>query len=886
MAAGRGGRGRALTLPAWMTAGPGGTEASAALGVSPTAAAATSSNASAAAAAAAAAAAGPAVGAAPAAAATPGGLQSYPASRGMNMNANIGGTHHRPMGMGGAGTMSSMPGGPAGGYGAHGGGHRGQQPVAGRGRGFGAGSGNAPEDWTEHRAPDGRSYFFNKVTLVSTYERPACLPVLVAALPELEMQIPPCKWKEYDHNGKKYYSDGKTSLWEKPAELIRHEELVAAKARARAAEATKPASGNGAPEARGGEGRANGGSSRKRAAAAVDVDVSKFVTPEQKRAAFEELLFSSGISSAHKWAEIEKECSLDPRWTLLKKGQRRQIATEYQGKRRKEEAKEARAQARVAKEEFLKMLATNFSIDARTPWSEAEALLGSDERFLNVEDPREREEIFREFVDELGKKDREEAEKKRAEALASYSTLFADGRLGDTVITHLTRWHEVAPALERLGAVIPQVDILSEADRRGAFQGYVDTLIKAEEDRRAAERDAKLRREAEARDSFRGAVRAKFGAGELGEYSAGRLWKWRDVREIVEAMPEHAGLVGQPPMVARDVYEDVLVEQKTILRDDHRSIREALSFSQFEVQPETQLEEFQVALKTFLKGQSGGGVGGGAAAIEGKEESAAALAAQHKLRDYVTVLCQERASNVDAAFTMMVNFAKVRAEEEVRRLRALERRYQDLLEDLFYRSDHVGLSWEEAQPSLEKHGELIPRDLTAEKMQHLFGAHMEQLQRLMTEKAARLEALKLEHEAKKAAMREEGEVSGEEDGALQPGEELLVLTKGSGLVRQDRSKSSSEERGRTRRRRSPSSSRGRSRSRSASRSRSRHRSHKKHRRKEKKKHKKKHRSSRRRHSRSISDSESSRSRSRSHERRRGRSPKSVERKRQDGAEKE
>lgn len=42
--------------------------------------------------------------------------------------------------------------------------------------------------------------------------------------------IPKCKWKAYDGpNGRKYYSDGKTSVWDKPQELKDYEAAVAAK---------------------------------------------------------------------------------------------------------------------------------------------------------------------------------------------------------------------------------------------------------------------------------------------------------------------------------------------------------------------------------------------------------------------------------------------------------------------------------------------------------------------------------------------------------------------------------------------------------------------------------------------------------------------------------
>jgi hypothetical protein len=59
--------------------------------------------------------------------------------------------------------------------------------------------------WTEHVSEDGRKYWYNSVTFISTYEKPFCLKT-----PE-ERSIPPCTWKEYTADGKVYYSNGKES---------------------------------------------------------------------------------------------------------------------------------------------------------------------------------------------------------------------------------------------------------------------------------------------------------------------------------------------------------------------------------------------------------------------------------------------------------------------------------------------------------------------------------------------------------------------------------------------------------------------------------------------------------------------------------------------------
>jgi hypothetical protein len=61
--------------------------------------------------------------------------------------------------------------------------------------------------WSEHTADDSRKYWYNRVTLVSTYDKPFCLKS-----PE-ERSIVPTAWKEYPSadGGKPYYSNGTES---------------------------------------------------------------------------------------------------------------------------------------------------------------------------------------------------------------------------------------------------------------------------------------------------------------------------------------------------------------------------------------------------------------------------------------------------------------------------------------------------------------------------------------------------------------------------------------------------------------------------------------------------------------------------------------------------
>lgn len=70
--------------------------------------------------------------------------------------------------------------------------------------------------WSEHTAPDGRVYYYNSETKVSTWSKPDELKS------KTELLLNKCPWKEHKNaDGKPYYynSETKESTWSMPSEL-------------------------------------------------------------------------------------------------------------------------------------------------------------------------------------------------------------------------------------------------------------------------------------------------------------------------------------------------------------------------------------------------------------------------------------------------------------------------------------------------------------------------------------------------------------------------------------------------------------------------------------------------------------------------------------------
>jgi pre-mRNA-processing factor 40 len=71
----------------------------------------------------------------------------------------------------------------------------------------------SPSKWTEHKAPDGRTYYYNSATRKSSWEKPDALKSAAERL------LSQCPWKEYvADNGKVYFhhTTTKESVWTIP----------------------------------------------------------------------------------------------------------------------------------------------------------------------------------------------------------------------------------------------------------------------------------------------------------------------------------------------------------------------------------------------------------------------------------------------------------------------------------------------------------------------------------------------------------------------------------------------------------------------------------------------------------------------------------------------
>jgi pre-mRNA-processing factor 40 len=427
------------------------------------------------------------------------------------------------------------------------------------------------------------------------------------------------------------------------------------------------------------------------------------------------------------------------------------------------------------------MLAENTEIDARTRWRDAIELLQDDSRFKNVEDAHDREDLFNDFVLELEKKEREDRTKQRDAALQKVGTIL-ETLATDGTITRKSSWVDSRKeVLDRLSG--SEFRSLEDVDVKRTFQDYVgrlDAQYKDEEKRRKEYLQRKVDKLATA---FKEAVEQLLFVGVVRSNSR---WKdsvlkeevsqSKDYTALVEALetplsgdflPSVPGLGSLPStaaalgitITARDVFEKAVTAAREAYRSDKRLVKDVLEDSAFGFTYQTTPAQFKMAIfsaaglrtqaerdGTLLAGDPGAVsravhqllTEDGEEIEDGYMEAGASrskILAAKQLRS----MLMKRPAALDQVFSDMQEEAQAEREEALRRQRKKEERYVELLEEYFYRSDHVGVGWEEAKHLLERHSAYAA--LAKPDRSRVFAEYMEQLARKMEAKTKSMRTL-------------------------------------------------------------------------------------------------------------------------------------------------
>ncbi|KAG8657638.1 hypothetical protein MANES_03G080900v8 [Manihot esculenta] len=216
-------------------------------------------------------------------------------------------------------------------------------------------------------------------------------------------------------------------------------------------------------------------------------------TKEECIIQFKEMLKERGIAPFSKWEKELPKIVFDPRFKAIPShSSRRSLFEHYVKTRAEEERKEKRAAQRAAIEGFKQLLEeASEDINQNADYQTFRKKWGNDPRFEAV-DRKDREHLLNERIILVKKAVQEKAQAERAAAAASFKSMLREK--GDLTVN--SRWSKVKESLRN----DPRYKSVRHEDREVLFNEYISEL-KAVED--GAEREAKIRREEQLKERER-----------------------------------------------------------------------------------------------------------------------------------------------------------------------------------------------------------------------------------------------------------------------------------------------------------------------------------------------------------------------------------------------
>lgn len=288
--------------------------------------------------------------------------------------------------------------------------------------------------------------------------------------------------------------------------------------------------------------------------------------------------------------------------------------------------------ARKHKDAFLLMLAETTDIDARTKWKDAIDILKEDVRYKNVEDSREREELFREFILELEKKEREDTYKQKDRALtyvketlqsiannsnnvthtaSSSSSSFAKIQQLPA-LTYKSNWNDYRQSLTELVNSRAELRVLTDNDLRKCFLDFVHQLEEKQRQEERKKREQFAQSVEQSKQDLRNAFEQLTKEGVLNAFTR---WKdflllsevvnlpaYKELRDLmITHNPNNNGgniqrLEEDFVSLLREMFDRIITRAQEQYKDDRRLIKKFAWDQRIDLLPETKYAEFKESL--------------------------------------------------------------------------------------------------------------------------------------------------------------------------------------------------------------------------------------------------------------------------------------------------
>ncbi|XP_013178528.1 PREDICTED: pre-mRNA-processing factor 40 homolog A isoform X2 [Papilio xuthus] len=478
---------------------------------------------------------------------------------------------------------------------------------------------NQSSPWSEHKAPDGRTYYYNSVTKQSLWEKPDDLKT------PAEKLLSSCVWKEYTTDaGRVYYHniDTKESSWIIPTELQEIKDKIAAEEAAQAALNADIPPGEVPLPMSPATMQSNSGSSAldeamAKTLAAIDpnlansIPIPEEIKPEEivappqvngtdntdpnqdfpykdrKEAidAFKEMLRERNVPSNATWEQCVKIISKDPRYATFKKlNEKKQAFNAYKTQKLKDEREEQRLKTKKNRENLEEFLLSCDRVTSLTKYYKCEEMFGNLEIWRCVPDA-DRRDIYADCIYTIAKREKEEAKALKKRNMKMLAQVLENMN----EITYCSTWSEAQVLLLENSAFKNDVSLLGmdKEDALIVFEQHIRNLEAEYLQEKEQIKKRTKRQQRKNRDNFLALLDNLHEEGKLTSMSL-----WVELYPVISADIRFSAMLGQSGSTPLDLFKFYVENLKARFHDEKKVIKEILKEKAFEVKPDTTFEEF------------------------------------------------------------------------------------------------------------------------------------------------------------------------------------------------------------------------------------------------------------------------------------------------------
>ncbi|CAH0750119.1 unnamed protein product [Diatraea saccharalis] len=475
---------------------------------------------------------------------------------------------------------------------------------------------NQSSPWSEHKAPDGRTYYYNSVTKQSLWEKPDDLKT------PAEKLLSSCVWKEYTTDaGRVYYHniETKESSWVVPKELQEIKDKIAAEEAAQAALSADITPGDvplpGSPSIPGTGGSSALDEAMAKTLAAIDpslansIPIPEEIKPEEiiappqtgndsekapetqykdKREAieaFKELLRDRNVPSNATWEQCVKIISKDPRYLTFKKlNEKKQAFNAYKTQKLKDEREEQRLKTKKNRENLEEFLLSCERVTSLTKYYKCEEMFSNLEIWKCVPDS-DRRDIFEDCIFTIAKREKEEAKALKKRNMKMLSQVLENMN----EISYSSTWSEAQVLLLENSSFKNDVSLLGmdKEDALIVFEQHIRNLEAEYLQEKEQLKKRNKRQQRKNRDNFLALLEGLHEEGKLTSMSL-----WVELYPVISADMRFSAMLGQNGSTPLDLFKFYVENLKARFHDEKKVIKEILKEKEFDVKPDTTFEEF------------------------------------------------------------------------------------------------------------------------------------------------------------------------------------------------------------------------------------------------------------------------------------------------------